>query len=65
MGCHSILDRLNHLDGVQRVGQIPANNHAAVPVDDGSQVHMTVLHFDVSDIDGPDLIWKENILVSE
>ena len=65
MGCYSILDRLDHIDGIQRVGQVPANDHTAVPVDDGGQVHMAVLHFDVSNVDGPDLIWKKNILVSE
>ena len=33
------------------VGQVPADNHAAVPVNNGSQVHMAVLHFDVCDVD--------------
>ena len=65
MCCHGVLDRLNHIAGVQSVGQVPADNHAAVPVDNGSQVHMAVLHFDVCDVDGPDLIWKGNSLVSE
>ena len=65
MRCHGVLDRLNHIAGVQGVGQVPANNHAAVPVNNGSQVHMAVLHFDVCDVEEPDLIWKENGLVSE
>ena len=65
MRCHGVLDRLNHIAGVQGVGQVSADNHAAVPVDNGSQVHMAVLHFDVCDVDVPDLIWKGNSLVSE
>lgn len=65
MRCHGVLDRLNHIDGIQGVGQVPANDHAAVPVDDGRQLHMAMLHFDVCDVDRPNLIWKKNILVSE
>ena len=51
MRCHGVLDRLNHIAGVQGVGQVSADNHAAVPVNNGSQVHMAVLHFDVCDVD--------------
>lgn len=40
----------------QRVGQFPTHDFPAEPIDNGGQVHMAMLHFDVGNVDGPDLI---------
>ncbi len=53
--------RLQDRLGVQRVAELSAHELAADPVDDSGQVHMAATHFDVSDVNGPCLIWKEKI----
>ena len=62
---HGIPDSLQDRRGLQGVGEFPAHDLSAVPVDDGRQIHVAVRHFDVSDIDGPDLIGKGNDLVPQ
>ena len=62
---HSCLHRIQNQRGFQRIGQLPAHDFSAEPVDDCSQVHMAVLHFDIGDIDRPDLIWEINSFISQ
>ncbi len=52
-------------DGLQAqgVGEIPAYDFPAVPVDDGGQIHVAAIQFDIGDVNGPNLIWKGNLLV--
>ena len=51
----------NDHPGVQGIVHLPANNAAAVPVDDGCQINETVLQGDVGDVDGPCLVRLLNI----
>ena len=40
----------------QSVGEIPSHNLSAAPIDDGSEIHVTAVQFDVGDVNRPDLI---------
>ena len=53
---HSVPDSLDDGAGVQCVREVPAHDFPAEPVDDGGQIHVAMLHSDVGDVDGPDLI---------
>ena len=63
--CNSISHGFQNRLGMQCIGQRPADDLAAEPVDDGRQVHMTMVHLNIGNINGPDLIWERNHLVSQ
>ena len=42
------------------VRESPAHDVAAVPVDDGREVHMTSAYLDIGDVCGPHLVGKED-----
>lgn len=65
VGFHSTLYCSDDRLCVQRVRQIPAHNLPTVPVDDGGEVHVSPVHFDIGDVDRPDLIGEVNDLISE
>lgn len=44
---------------------VPTHNFPAVPVDDGREIHMTAVKFDVSNVDRPYLIWERNGFVTQ
>ncbi len=60
---YSVPDGLEHIGRVQCIGEVPAHDHPAVPVDQRSQIHMAMLHPDVGDVNRPHLIWEENLLI--
>ena len=51
--------------GVQRVGQIPADDFPAVPVNNCSEKHVAVNHLDIGDIHRPRLVWAGNLTVAK
>ena len=51
-----LLAGLDTGSGVQRVIQVPSDDTAAVPVNDGCQIPESVLHRDVGDVDRPRLV---------
>lgn len=53
---HSYLNDIQNRRGFQGIGQLPAQNFPAEPVNNRRQVHMAVGHFNVRDIDRPHLI---------
>ena len=65
MRCDCVFDRLDNIHGVQCIGQVPADDHATVPVDDGRQVHVSMIHADICDVDGPNLVREADRLVSQ
>ena len=62
---YSLAYRFHDRLGIQGVRERPADNLAAEPVDDCGQVHVAMIHFDIGNIDGPDLVWEQNHLVSQ
>ena len=62
---HGGPDCVQYRPGIQRIGERPTDDLAAEPVNNRGQIHVSVVHLDIGDIDGPDLIWKENHLVSQ
>ena len=63
VGLYRRFDRLKHRRGVQRVAERPADDEAAEPVDNRREIHVFSAHFDVRNVDRPDLIGHENVLV--
>lgn len=53
---HGVSYSLQNVIGSKLIHQLPANDLSAVSVNDGSQIHVVTVHFDVGDIDGPVLI---------
>ena len=62
---HGIPYRPDDGTGVQSVGEVPAHNLPAEPVDESGEVHVAMLHPDVGDVDGPNLIWELNADISQ
>ena len=65
--CHAecLLAGLNAGSGVKSVIQLPADNTAAVPVDNGCQKQESVFHLDVGDINRPCLVRPCDIRIAE
>ena len=61
----SIAERIAAKGSFERVGKFPAENEAAVPVDDGRQVEEAVFHPNVSDIGAPDVIRRFDFDVAQ
>ena len=53
---HGVPYRLQ--DGLhpQCVGEVPAHDFSAVPIDDGGEIHVAAVEPDVGDVDGPHLV---------
>ena len=62
---HRLAYRFQNRLGGQGVRQPPPHNLSAVPVDDGGQVHMALVHLDIGNVNGPDLIRELRHVVSE
>lgn len=56
-----LLAGLDTGSGVQRVIQLPSDDTAAVPVNDGCQIQESVLHRNVGNVDRPRLVWTRYI----
>ena len=65
MTADGISDSLYRIHAVQIVGQVPSDDHPAVPVNDCGEIHMGMSHFNESDIDRPCLIRKGDLFSSQ
>ena len=56
----SLLQRVETEATIQCVGELPGQNIAAVPVNDGNEIHEAFGHGHIGDIGAPDLIGTSN-----
>ena len=58
-------DRVQDASGIQGVGQFPADDPTAEPVDDCGEVHMAMIHLYIRNIDRPGLVGEGNDIVPQ
>ena len=54
--CGGFFYRMDDMNRVKRVRKIPADDFAAIPIDDRSQIHVSMQHLDAGDINRSYLI---------
>ena len=62
---HGIAHSLQNGLYPQCIGEVPAHDFSAVPVDDGGEIYVTAMELDVGNVDGPDLVWEGNSLITQ